>query len=154
MNGPVNIFISYTHNDEIYKDRLITHLASLKKSGLVNVWHDRKLLPGGIVRREIGEQLEDSDIMIALISPDYIDSDYCYDDELLEAIQRHKEKTIRLVYVMIKPVECELLGIKEYVLLPKDGKPVSKWKNKDDAYVDIVRGLKALTQVGQNGGIE
>ena len=83
--NPLKLFISYSHQDEKYKDQLTTHVTSLKRRGIVKEWHDRKLVAGEEWDKIIKQELLDSDIILLLISSDFLASNYCYDIEIKKA---------------------------------------------------------------------
>ena len=84
------IFISYSHKDETHRSELEVHLAMLKRKKIVSVWHDRKIVAGDEWKNEIDNNLESADIILFLISPDFLASEYCYDIEVKKAMERHK----------------------------------------------------------------
>jgi hypothetical protein len=93
-------FISYSHRDEKALERLHTHLATLRREGKITAWYDREILAGDDIDSIIGSNLAESEIFLALVSPDFLDSNYCYEQEMAKALQRHAEGTLRLVPVM------------------------------------------------------
>ncbi len=74
---PVSLFHSYSHRDEEHLDDLREHLAPLRRDGVINEWHDREIGAGGEWKGEIDERLKTADIILLLISPAFLDSDYC-----------------------------------------------------------------------------
>jgi len=76
------LFFSYSHADENLRNKLETHLASLKHQGYLETWHDRCILAGAEIDGEILDNLDDADIILLLISSDFIASKYCYDVEV------------------------------------------------------------------------
>jgi hypothetical protein len=89
MKDGMHAFISYSHKDTVALDRLHTHLAVLKREGKIVGWYDREILAGGEVDKEIAAKLAGSDLFLALVSPDFLASSYCYDREMAEALTRH-----------------------------------------------------------------
>ena len=88
---PVTVFYSYSHKDEAFKEQLDTHLALLRRKKLIKTWHDRRIIPGQDWESSIDRQLDESDIILLLVSPDFIASDYCYGRELV----RMERSTVR-----------------------------------------------------------
>src|SRR6188508_835251 len=86
---PVLLFYSYSHKDEAFREELIKHLTMLRRSGLISEWHDRKILAGDEWDKKISEYLEKSDVILLLISSDFLASEYCYDIEARRALERH-----------------------------------------------------------------
>src|SRR2546421_2433710 len=87
---PLSVFISYAHEDEPWRERLEAHLSLLRRQGLIANWHDRQILAGEEWSQEIDEHLEAASIILLLISPDFLASDYCYEIEMQRALERHQ----------------------------------------------------------------
>jgi internalin A len=82
---PLSVFISYAHEDEPLRQQLETHLSLLRRQGLIANWHDRQILPGTEWEKEIDAHLESAQLVLLLISPDFLASDYCYEIEMKRA---------------------------------------------------------------------
>lgn len=143
---PVKLFISYAHKDESYKDKLVTFFASLKRKGYVSAWDDRQIPVGGEWDQHIKSELNDADVILLLVSMDFINSDYCFDVEVKRAIERHNDPNdnARVVPVIVRPSDWMDTEFAALQALPKGAKPISKWDNLDDAYLDIVTQLKKM----------
>jgi TIR domain len=139
-------FISYSHRDEKSLDRLHTHLAMLQRGGLIDAWYDHQILAGDDVDREVDSNLEDSDIFLALVSPDFLASDYCYDREMKVALKRHEEGSIRVIPIILESCDWRSSPLGKFKALPKDGKPISNWANENVAYLDVVTELRRLSE--------
>lgn len=120
----------------------------LRREGVISAWVDRKILPGGPFDAEITARLEDSSIFVALLSPDYLDSEYCYEKEFERALELYELGRMTIVPVIIEPCDWKASPFQQFVALPKDGKPVSEWTNPNNAFLDIVNGLRRLAQAG------
>jgi hypothetical protein len=134
----MNLFLSYSHKDASSLDKLHTHLSILKRKGLIKTWFDRDILAGGNLEDEISAALAEADGFIALMSPDYIASDYCYDREMAYALERHAEKSLTMVPVIVRPCQWKKTPLGELKALPDDGLAVSEWSNEDRAYTRVV----------------
>ena len=146
----VRVFMSYSHKDEELRDQLEVHLTTLKRQGLVEVWNDRRLLAGDRLDWTIDKELNRADIILLLLSPDFIASDYCYKMEKGRALERHREGTARLISVILRPCEWKHTDLKEYVVTPKDGKPINLWTNIDEAFLDVVESIRrAIKEIEQ-----
>src|SRR5579864_9832732 len=88
--APLSIFISYAHEDELLRQQLEAHLSLLRRQGLIADWHDRQILAGDEWTRDIDQHLETASIILLLISPDFLASDYCYDTEMKRMLERHQ----------------------------------------------------------------
>lgn len=137
-------FISYSHSNERALKRLHTHLAVLRRDHHINEWYDREILAGEDVDQEISEQLETCELFLALVSPDYLASGYCYDIEMTRALERHHAGEVRVVPIIIELCEWKKTPLRRLMALPRDGKPVSKWENEDEAYLNVVTELRRI----------
>ena len=153
VNRAISIFISYSHADEAYMRRLEKHLSLLKRNGHIAIWHDRRIPPGETWDEEISQHLQSSQLILFLVSSDFLASDYCYGIELNEALKMHREGFARVIPVIIRPVLWRLSPLARLQALPRDGVPVAIWENSDQAYVDIAEGiLTATNTIGEDGG--
>jgi hypothetical protein len=143
--GPVRIFVSYSHHDEEARHRLDTHMAQLKREG-VEVFFDGNILPGAELDTEIRRKLWTTDLFVALASPDYLSSRYCYEIEYGYAIRKAGRNGIQVVVAVLKACQWRRTGMARYKLLPNDGKPVDQWARRGDAYEDIVEGIRKVVQ--------
>jgi hypothetical protein len=141
---PVELFIAYSHVDELMKQELVKHLSSLSRSGLVQEWHDRRIEPGADWNRDIDRHLNHSDIILLLISADFIHSDYCYGVEMERALERHECSEARVIPVILRPCDWHALPFGRIQAIPRDGKAVTTWSNQDEAYTDIAREVRAV----------
>ena len=137
-------FISYSHKDETYLDLFHRHLAQLKRDGLIQTWTDQKILAGGMLNEEISHSLGSAQIFIALLSPDYINSNYCYEKEFETAMTMQAQKTLTIVPVILEPCDWKNTPFAQYKALPKDGKPVSDWSNENNAMLDVIQKIRKL----------
>mgnify|MGYP003390254230 CR=1 FL=1 len=140
----VKIFYSYSHKDEKLRDVLATHLSLLKRQGLISDWHDRQIKPGDEWMKAIDENLQNADIILLLVSIDFIASDYCYDKEMKLAIKRHEQGHALVIPIILKPVKWHDAPFGRLQALPKDGKPITTWRNRDLAWVNVVDGISKM----------
>lgn len=140
----IKAFISYSHKDEKYRGELETSLALLKRQGLLNTWTDRKIQPGQIWRNEISSNLEDSDLIIFLISPDFIASDYSYEIELQRAIEKHDKQEAIVIPIIIRHSLWQNSPIGNFQALPTSAKPIAAWGDKDEAWLDVAEGIRNI----------
>jgi len=136
------LFFSYSHKDEDLRDKLEVHLAMLKRQLVIETWHDRRIVAGDDFAGRIGEELERADIILLLVSPDFLASDYCYDIEMNRAIERHEAGDARIIPVILRPCDWHGAPFGKLNAAPKDGKPVSTWPDVDGAFLDIVKAIK------------
>lgn len=140
----IRVFISYAHKDENYKDSLLEHMASLRRVGLIEEWHDRKIAPGKDWAGEISENMANSNLIIFLVSASFLSSDYCITKEASKAIEMHSNGEAILVPVLIRPCKWDIDELSAFQGLPKDALPVSQWGNEDEAWLNVVNSIENL----------
>jgi hypothetical protein len=140
------VFFSYSHDDEAFRDRLEKHLALLQRQGLIESWHDRRILAGSVIDDAISEQLEAAEIILLLVSASFIASNYCYSKEMALALERHNEGAATVVPVIVSPCDWHSAPFGSLLAAPKDGKAVALWTNHDEAYADIARQVRAIVE--------
>jgi hypothetical protein len=141
----VNVFYSYAHRDERLRGELDKHLSPLRRDRIA-VWHDRQITPGSDFSNEIDRHLATSDIVLLLISPDFLASDYCYCREMKCAIQRHLIGRARVIPVIIRPCDWHSTPFSRLLALPKDGKPVTTWHRRDEAWLYVAKGVRRAVE--------
>jgi hypothetical protein len=136
------LFFSYSHADEDLRNQLETHLSSLQRQGLISAWHDRRILAGAELAPAIDKNLDKADIILLLISPDFIASNYCYEKELARAMERHRRGEARVIPVILRPCDWQDLSFGKLLATPTDGKPITTWTNTDQAFLEVARAIK------------
>ena len=151
MAKPIGLFYSYAHADESYADSLRKHLAILKRQGLICDWHDRQITAGRDWEQEINQHLETADIVLLLVSADFLASDYCWSREMNRALQRHDAGEARVIPVAVHPVDWEGAPFAKLQGLPKAMKPISQWQNSAEALADVAQGIRrVIKEMGKN----
>ena len=138
--------MSYAHRDERLQDELAKHLSPLRRSALIETWYDRRIIPGDLLRNAIDDHLATADLVLVLISPDFINSDYCYQREMRTALQRHHKGQARVIPIILRPVDWQGTPIGCLLATPKDGKPVTTWHRRDDALLDIATTIRRAAE--------
>jgi internalin A len=147
------LFYSYSHRDEDLRNELETHLKLLQRQGLIETWNDRKIEAGDDWKRRIDENLERADIILLLVSADFIASDYCYEKEMNRALEREKNGEARVIPVIVRDVNWKSAPFAKLQALPKNGKAVTKWRPKDTAWRNVSEGIeKAAEQIRKKTG--
>jgi len=147
----IEVFFSYSHKDEELHDELATHLVMMKRQGLIAAWHDRDIDAGDEWEAEILQHLNSARVILLLISNNFLASDFCYDKELLRAMERHESKEARVIPIIIKPCDWNGAPFGKLQALPKNAKPVTKWEDRDEAFVNVAQGIrKAVQQMATN----
>lgn len=143
-------FISYCHADNAALGRLHIHFAPLKRDGILVTWSDHDILAGDPLDDVISEQLEGSQVFVALLSPDYLASTYCYDKEFARARQLAELGKMRIVPVILEPCDWTKSPFQKFKALPKDGRPISDYPNQNTAYLEVVNSLRDIIgSIGQ-----
>ncbi|MGZ5051934.1 MAG: TIR domain-containing protein [Methylobacter sp.] len=136
------VFISYSHKDEAYRLDLEEHLTMLKRQNIISIWHDRKITAGDDWKHQIDSNIESADIIIFLVSSSFLSSDYCYDIEVKRAIERCQEGTAKIISVIVRACDWNECEFSKFQAVPKDGKPIAVWEDRDTAWLDVIQGLK------------
>src|SRR3954468_18039847 len=147
---PISLFYSYSHKDEALRKKLETHLSLLQDQGVISGWHDRRIVAGTEWDGGINKNLEEADIILLLVSAEFLASPYCRDVEIKRAMERHKAGSARVIPVILRPVDAwHTAPFGKLQALPEKGKAVTTWKNRDEAFADIARGIRqAATSLG------
>ncbi|WP_437282526.1 pentapeptide repeat-containing protein [Sorangium sp. So ce375] len=140
--APVRLFFSYSHEDEGLRNDLEKHLAPLERDGLVRGWHDRRIEPGDEWAGRIDRNLEEADVILLLVSADFLASDYCFDREMKRALERHDAGKARVIPVLLRPTDWHSAPFARLQALPADGKPVTSWQNQDEAWTEVAKGIR------------
>ncbi|MCI0391150.1 MAG: TIR domain-containing protein [Acidobacteria bacterium] len=141
---PIDVFFSYAHEDEELRRKLENHLSSLRHEGIIRSWHDRDIKAGDEWKKKIDEHLETASIILLLISADFLASNYCYDIEMKRAIARHDAGEARVIPIILRPVDWQVTLFGKLQALPKDGKAVTAWANRDEAFQNIAAGIRRV----------
>lgn len=141
----VRVFVSYAHDDAALLERLRAHLAVLEREGLISAWDDREILGGENWADEIDERLAAADIILLLVTADFIQSDYCWGKELKRALERNadpKDKAI-VIPVILKACDWKTPALKRLQALPQGARPMADWKTEDHFFAEVVGGLRS-----------
>lgn len=149
----IELFLSYSHKDEDFRTGLVEHLAVLRREGLVTAWHDRQISAGVNWKDEIDGHLLSAGMVLLLVSPSFIASDYCYGIELATALERQEKERVPIVPVLLRPVEWSGMPFAVFQALPRNGKPVSEWTDRDAAFRDIVIGIRDKLRPALEAGV-
>jgi CheY-like chemotaxis protein len=148
---PVSLFYSYAHEDEALRDELRGHLKILERRGLLSSWHDREIKPGEEWHSRIDAQLQMADLVLLLVSKDFIESDYIFGNELTVAMQRHDAGLSTVVPIIVRAIAIEADDREAFPFLrlqglPTDMRPVTSWPNRDEAWTNVAKGLRATVK--------
>jgi len=141
-----SVFFSYSHKDEALRDQLETHLALLKNQGLIDAWYDRRIVAGSDVDDSIFEKLETADIILLLVSSDFLGSSYCYSREMQRAMERHDANEARVIPVILRHCDWHGAPFGKLMASPRDGKPVTSWPDRDEALADVAKQIRKAVE--------
>ncbi|HEX8494083.1 MAG TPA: tetratricopeptide repeat protein [Pyrinomonadaceae bacterium] len=140
----VEIFCSYAHKDESLRKELAAHLRPLEREGKIKSWHDRLIKPGENWKNRIDKQLETAHIILLLISSDFMASDYCHEIEMRRAMERRDAGEASVIPIILRPCDWETSQFNEPQALPTNALPVTEWPNRDSAFKDVAKGIRAV----------
>jgi len=151
----VKIFCSYAHKDEPLRDALDAHFALLRREGFATFWSDHDIHAGSDWAGQIDRNLQSANIILLLLSANFINSDYCYEIELKQAVARHLAREAVIIPVVLQPCKWERLRVPceggEFTLgsvqaLPAGARAVTKWRNRQEAFANIAEGVGAVAE--------
>jgi internalin A len=154
---PKKIFFSYSHKDAQYRHELEAHFAALKRSGLVETWYDLEIHAGDEWDTKILNELKNADIILMLLSADFMNSSYIWEKEIPAAIENKKI----VVPIFLRPCDFDIGGytyldnISEFNITSIQGAPLdngngipwiigSHWQYRDEAYLKVVERIKDI----------
>jgi hypothetical protein len=146
QEGLCRVFVSYSHVDEAERVRLDVHLAPLAREGLIDLWCNRVITPSSDWQRDIEGGLANADIVILLVTADFVASIFCFEKELAEALRRHDEDGVHILPVLVKPVDFAHMPFGRFQALPRDLRPISTWDNADAAWLEVALGVRELVE--------
>lgn len=143
---PLEVFVSYCHEDRELQSQLQKHLASLKREGVARLWFDGKITPGDPWEAEISDRLNAADIVLLLISSDFLASEFCWDQEMMRALARHDDGQVVVVPIIIRPCDWKTAPFAKLSVRPTGGRAVTTWSNIDAAFTDVAFGVRAVAE--------
>lgn len=146
LHRPCRVFVSYARADEVHRSRLDVHLAPLVREGLIDLWCDRAIAPGSDWERDIGHELAVADVVVLLVTPDFVASAYCFEKELTEALRRHEEEGVYILPVHVKSVDLLHLSFGRFQGLPESLRPITAWQDADDAWLQVAQGVRRTAE--------
>ena len=150
-SSPLKIFISYSHQDEPFKNELVTTLAGLQRRGIVEAWQDRRIEAGDDWNTAIQEAMNDCDLALLLVSPDYLASRFIQEEEQPKLLQRRQELQLRVIPIIVRPCPWQSEPVlKDLQALPRDNKAVITFSKetgaRDQVWTDIATVIEKRTK--------
>ncbi|WP_437314961.1 TIR domain-containing protein [Sorangium sp. So ce385] len=146
MPGPVEVFISYADEDRALRRELEEHLAIMQRQGLIRAWHAERVAPGQGFRTLIDSHISAAQLILLLVSPTFIASDNCYDREMARALERWQRGEAQVIPVLVRPCEWDQTQLRRLRPLPDNGRPVVNWPSRDDAWLNVVQGIRRVVE--------
>lgn len=138
------VFYSYSHKDADLRERLGTYLAPLRQQQKISDWYDRKIEPGANWETEITSQLDAAELILLLVSADFLASEYCFGVEMEKATARLKRGEVRVVPILLKPCLWEESRFSELQIIPRDAKAIASWPSVDEALTNVASEIRTL----------
>lgn len=146
MNAMASVFFSYSHKDEQLRNELETHLALLKRQEKITTWYDRRISAGSEIDLSISEELESAQIILLLVSANFLASNYCYEKEMERALERHKAHSAVVIPVILHPCDWHSAPFGSLRASPTDGKPISMYANMHEAFSIVTKDIRAALE--------
>ena len=140
------LFISYSHMDETLKAELEKHLKPLQRMKLITSWNDRKLVAGDDWGSVISKNLEEAQVVLLLVSIDFINSQYCYDIELDRAIERNNAGECVVIPIILRGCLWQHTPFSKLQALPQDGVPITSLPDRDRAFASVADGVRIAVE--------
>src|SRR6266566_5101814 len=148
FSEPLQVFYCYAQEDQALRDTLDKHLGLLKRRGMIVTWHNREIAAGTDWEKEIAEHLQSAHLILLLISPDFIASDYCYGIEMQKALALHEQGSARIVPILLRPVDWRGAPFAHLQVLPTGARPITSaaWSSLDEACYDVALRLRTIVE--------
>jgi hypothetical protein len=141
-----SVFFSYSHVDEGLRDQLEKQLAMLKRQGVIETWHDRRIGAGQNIDQAIDDHINTDEIILLLVSADFIASDYCYDVEMKRAMERHEAGKAVVIPVILRACDWHHAPFGKLNATPRDGKPITQWPDIDEAFLQVAKAVREAAE--------
>jgi len=150
MVSPLEIFCCYARKDQSLLNELKIHLTPLQRQGLITIWSDIDIDAGAVWEVEIKKHLNTAQIILLLISSDFMASEYCYSTEMQRALERHEQKEAHVIPILLRPTIWKGAPFDKLQVLPTNAKPVTdrrSWLTEDEALNDVVEGIRKVVDM-------
>ncbi len=148
VQAPLRIFVSYSIKDGSFLQRLKEQFNQHAKSGLSLSWTDRPIQTGIQWHQDLFDELERSDLVLLLVSPSFLATDYVYHAEMKRALELQENGQAQVIPIIVQPADWKSAPFAQLQALPRAGKPVTEWEDAGQAWKDIAAGLKAVAAKG------
>jgi hypothetical protein len=148
LNNTVNLFCSYASEDRGLFQKLLKYFEPLQRAKHIDIWHEQKIHAGHDRQKEIWTHFYSADIIILLVSPDYLTTDY-YGEKMQQALAHRIQQGARVIPILLRPCNWKEEWFAQFQVLPEDGLPVSSWKDKDKAFLQVIKGIQRVLEEQQ-----
>lgn len=146
MAEKIKIVLCYAQEDEALLLKLEQQLSPFKRQGMIDVWHDQNISAGADWKREIDQHLNAAHVVLLLISPDFLASDYCYSIELKRAVERYAREEVLIIPIILRPVSWQGTPFGMLQALPAKARPVTDWSDLDKALFNVAVGIRRAVE--------
>ncbi|MEK7830906.1 MAG: TIR domain-containing protein, partial [Acidobacteriota bacterium] len=143
---PIEVFISYSQKDSVLLEQLKSQLSNLEREQQIKVWYDREMVAGDEWNDEINRRLNSAGIIFLLVSLNFLASKFCFDIELPRIISREDAGETIVIPILLTACEWETTPFSRFQLLPGNRVPVTSWPNTDEAFRDVVKGIRKAVE--------
>ncbi len=142
----IEVFFSYAHEDEDLMNDVRRQLVIFEREGQIRKWHDRMIPAGEEWESHIDRRIRQAQIILLFVSPSFIESKYCYDIEVNEALKRHESNEAHVIPIILRPCAWEEAPFSKLQALPRDGRAVSQWDGRDQVCLDVARAVMKVAR--------
>lgn len=150
QNKPVRIFISYSHKDDGLRQKLLTFLAPLVFDEKIESWDDRMLGGGEEWHQEIQKNLESAEIILLLVTANFLASKFIREVEQSRALERQKAGEAVVIPIILRECLWQSSAFAYLQALPRDGKPAMSYTNKNIAFTEIAKAIGNVVEKIKN----
>lgn len=147
MYMSIEIMCCYARADQEYIKKLDEHLALFQRLKYITFWTDQNIRPGVEWERELAAHLDKAQVILLLISPSFLASDYCYGKEMQQAMARHEQGEVCVIPIIVRPVAgWQDAPFGKLQALPRDAKPITTWRDEDEAFLNVAEGVDRVVR--------
>jgi hypothetical protein len=144
-SSPAEVFISYSYKDEELFKEFEKYLSVLARNGKIKTWHGREIPPGDDWEEVIDEHIKSANLVLLLVSVDFLVSEYCFSVEFEGAMKRHAIGATRIVPIILHPCPWPDTPIGRFQVLPRDGE-ISSSKDIAKAFLNVSNEIEKLIE--------
>lgn len=146
---PVKLYISYAPEDERLKKQLLKHLSLLVRKGIIESWDERQIRAGDKRDEETLKHLDEADIILCLLSANFMHSNFCYTVEMERALERQKLEEVQVVPIILRAVDWKGSPLGDLQVIPRDydNRPIANRSNKDEVFKVVVQEIQRIIEI-------